>query len=209
LLSGKSGKAHGSPASFFQNSKLQSRLPMFARFLDTDVEEIVALINRAYRGIGDGAGWTSEDNYIIGDRITAITLRNEMEQKSKALFLKWVELPKLAPIGTVCLEPIDEETWYLGSLAIDPALQNVGLGKKLLYAAEEVIKERGGKNIRMSVVNVRDTLISWYERHGYTLTGETEPFPYSDNRFGVPTRDDLQFVILEKSIGGRNLPPSI
>jgi hypothetical protein len=52
----------------------------------------------------------------------------------------------------------------------------------------------------MTVVNVRDTLIAWYVRRGYTLTGETEPFPYGDIRFGVPRRDDLHFVILRKRL---------
>lgn len=178
---------------------------MYARYSDSDVEEIVALMNRAYRGTGEATSWTSEDGYITGDRITATTLRDEMAQKPDALFLKWVENPSSGPIGTVCLEPVDPETWYLGSLATDPKLQNAGLGKKLLSTAEDWIKARGGKKVRMSVVNIRDTLILWYERHGYNLTGETEPFPYSDNRFGVPTRTDLHFVILEKTID-QNLP---
>jgi hypothetical protein len=52
----------------------------------------------------------------------------------------------------------------------------------------------------MSVVNARDTLIAWYERRGYLLTGETRPFPYDDQRFGRPLRDDLHFVLLEKDI---------
>jgi hypothetical protein len=34
----------------------------------------------------------------------------------------------------------------------------------------------------------------------YRLTGETEPFPYGDERFGKPLRDDLHFVVLEKEI---------
>ncbi|MBU6298090.1 MAG: GNAT family N-acetyltransferase, partial [Alphaproteobacteria bacterium] len=46
--------------------------------------------------------------------------------------------------------------------------------------------------------NIRDALIAWYVRRGYELTGETRPFPYGDNRFGEPRRDDLKFVVLEK-----------
>jgi hypothetical protein len=52
----------------------------------------------------------------------------------------------------------------------------------------------------MTVVNVRDKLIAWYELRGYTLTGETKPFPYHDTRFGKPLRDDLHFVVLEKHL---------
>ncbi len=32
------------------------------------------------------------------------------------------------------------------------------------------------------------------------MTGETIPFPYGDNRFGTPLRDDLAFVVLEKTL---------
>jgi hypothetical protein len=31
-------------------------------------------------------------------------------------------------------------------------------------------------------------------------TGETEPFPYGDDRFGAQLRDDLTFLLLEKDL---------
>ncbi|MDB5739408.1 MAG: family N-acetyltransferase [Alphaproteobacteria bacterium] len=52
--------------------------------------------------------------------------------------------------------------------------------------------------MEMTVIWVRDKLIGWYQRRGYVATGETRPFPYGDDRWGVPTRDDLHFVVLEK-----------
>jgi hypothetical protein len=33
-----------------------------------------------------------------------------------------------------------------------------------------------------------------------TKTGETEPFPYGDDRFDAPLRDDLSFLVLEKKL---------
>ncbi len=63
-------------------------------------------------------------------------------------------------------------------------------------------RARGGKRVRITVVNVRDALIAWYIRRGYDKTGETEPFPYGDDRFGHPLRDDLGFVVLEKALTG-------
>jgi hypothetical protein len=53
--------------------------------------------------------------------------------------------------------------------------------------------------MRMHVVAIRDTLIAWYERRGYALTGQTHPFPY-DSRFGIARRDDLYFAVLEKAL---------
>jgi hypothetical protein len=62
------------------------------------------------------------------------------------------------------------------------------------------IADSGALRVRMTVVNVRDILIAWYLRRGYRRTGETNPFPYADNRFGAPLRDDLSFVILERDL---------
>ncbi len=51
---------------------------------------------------------------------------------------------------------------------VDPALQNSGFGRKLLCAAEEYAAVHGARRIEMTVVNVRETLIFWYERRGYS-----------------------------------------
>lgn len=173
---------------------------MYVRITDRDVPAIVRLMNLAYRGAGAEAGWTTEAGYLRGDRTTDALLRADLAAKPDAMFLKWVDGPDDAPKGCVCLEPLGSDTWYLGSLSIDPRLQNAGLGRVLLSAAEDWVRGRGGRTVRMTVVNVRDALIAWYERRGYAATGETEPFPYDDDRFGTPMRDDLRFVVLTKRL---------
>jgi len=50
---------------------------------------------------------------------------------------------------------------------------------------------------------VRETLIEWYQRRGYVRTGELLPFPYGNDRFGLPQRNDLQFEALEKELEPR------
>ena len=52
----------------------------------------------------------------------------------------------------------------------------------------------------MTVIGQRDDLIAWYERCGYARTGARDPFPYDNLRFGIPKRDDLYFVVLEKTL---------
>lgn len=174
---------------------------MYVQIADVDVPAVVALMNRAYRGTGSDGGWTTEDAYLRGDRITAALLRADLAAKPDAVFLKWVDASEDAPKGCVWLEPLGPDTWYLGSLAIDPALQNGGLGRVMLSAAEDWARARGARTVRMTVVNVRASLIAWYERRGYVDTGETDPFPYGNNRFGTPLRDDLSFVVLAKDLG--------
>jgi ribosomal protein S18 acetylase RimI-like enzyme len=170
---------------------------MFTPITDYDVLGIVSLMNRAYRGAG-AAGWSTQESYLSGDRITEDVLRTDLAAKPHASLLKWEEGGPLR--GCVWIEPLDGDVWYLGSLATDPTLQASGLGKILLSAAERWVRERGGTRIRMNVVNVRDALIAWYLRRGYHKTGETEPFPYGDDRFGMPLREDLSFLVLEKEL---------
>ena len=170
---------------------------MFAPATDADVPRIVALMNRAYRG---AQGWSTEQAYIDGDRTTAAFLREDIAATPAASLLKWVEGADDAPRGCVWLEPLGDGTWYLGSLCVDPREQAGGQGRTLLAAAEAWAREHGAARVRMTVVNVRESLIAWYLRRGYTPTGETAPFPYGGDRFGTPLRDDLAFVVLEKSL---------
>lgn len=173
---------------------------MFELATTEDVPSIVSLMNRAYRGSGSSAGWTTESAYISGDRTSESLLRAQLLSRPEGTFLKWGSPSGGHLSGCVWLEPLGEGVWYLGSLTTDPAQQNAGLGKTFLGAAEQWVRERGGSRVRLTVVNVRDTLIAWYLRRGYHKTGETEPFPYGDNRFGTPLRNDLSFIVLEKAL---------
>ena len=173
-------------------------------FLEPAVEKdypcIVELANTAFRGKGAAATWNSEAEYISGDRLTEVQLRRDLAEKPLARLLTYRELRGGEVLGTVWLEPKDEVTWYLGLLAVRPEKQKQQLGRTLLRSAEEFARSYGARRIRMSVVNVRLALITWYERRGYHLTKQTEPFPYGDTRFGIPLRDDLHFVFLEKDL---------
>jgi ribosomal protein S18 acetylase RimI-like enzyme len=85
--------------------------------------------------------------------------------------------------------------------SVRPNLQNAGIGKQVLAEAERIAREEWRlPAMRMTVIDVRDALIAWYERRGYRRTGKHKPFPYGDARFGIPKRNDLRFEILEKPL---------
>ncbi|WP_223538157.1 GNAT family N-acetyltransferase [Pseudomonas sp. GL-B-16] len=161
-----------------------------------DILDVVSLLNRAYRGDGDEAGWTTEAGLISGDRISQETLRAEIAEKSHATLLVWKQHEKV--LGCVWVEPMNDHTWYLGSLAIDPQTQNAQFGRRLLSAAEHWCQARGAQAIHMTVLEARETLIAWYERRGYCKNGETEHFPYEDCRFGTPIKPGLRFAVMTK-----------
>ncbi len=170
------------------------------RAVEADYAPIIELVNLSFRAVGPSASWNSEADFIEGPRLTESLLRDDLAAKPEAFLLTYREDPDGELLGTVWLEPRKDCVWYLGLLTVHPDLQNRQMGRALLAAAEGFAKQRGACRIRMSVVNARNTLIAWYERRGYFLTGETQPFPYDDQRFGRPLQDDLHFVLLEKDI---------
>ena len=165
---------------------------------DGDLPAIVALMNRAFRGAESERGWSTEAGIIAGTRTTESLLREEIAGGASYLLAKDDRTGALQ--GSVSLKRQSPETWHLGALTVDPAMQNAGFGRKLLEAAEEHAALRGARVIEMSVISIREALIAWYERRGYRRTGESQPFPYGDDRYGNPTRDDLEFVVLEKHL---------
>lgn len=165
---------------------------------EADLPEVAALTNWAYRGTGEVASWTVE-SYLAGDRTNVDALRADMAAKPDAHLLVWRDAEGEL-LGHVWLEPVAEGLWYLGLLSVRPDRQDRQLGRALLAAAEDFARARGARRVQMTVINVRDTLIAWYQRRGYALTGETRPFPYGDTRFGRPLREDLSFVVLERAV---------
>jgi ribosomal protein S18 acetylase RimI-like enzyme len=85
--------------------------------------------------------------------------------------------------------------------AVRPDQQGGGVGRALLAEAERIAREGWHcREMRMTVISIRDALIAWYERRGYRRTGQYKPFPYGDARFGIPKRDDLRFELLVKPL---------
>lgn len=163
-----------------------------------DLPEIVALANWAYRGTGPQSSWTVE-SYLDGERTTVEALSADLAANPRAQILVWRDAAGEL-VGHFWLEPVGDDVGYLGLLSVRPDRQDQKLGRTMLSAAEAFARSLGLRRMQMTVINVRDTLIAWYQRRGYALTGETRPFPYGDDRFGRPLRDDLCFVVLERAL---------
>jgi ribosomal protein S18 acetylase RimI-like enzyme len=168
---------------------------------EADYPEIIKLVNAAYRGTGDNSAqsWNQEVGILEGTRTDESLLREEASAPGAHLLIHRDPNDR-SILGTVLLVPADNDSWYLGMFTVRPALQNRQLGRALLTAAEDFAKSHGASSIQMGVLNVRSTLIAWYERRGYKRSGKTQPFHYDDLRFGKALRDDLEFVILEKHL---------
>jgi ribosomal protein S18 acetylase RimI-like enzyme len=167
---------------------------------ESELEAIAALVNSAFRGDSSRVGWTTEADMVGGQRTDAEILRAELASRPGAVLLTMRDEPDGALLGSVWLEPKNSEVWYLGMFTIRPDMQSRQLGRTLLKEAEAFAAARGARRMRMTVITVRAELIAWYERRGYARTGELLPFPYADERFGIPLREDLEFAALEKQL---------
>lgn len=169
--------------------------------IEADYPEIIKLVNAAYRGTGDGSAqsWNQEVGILEGTRTDESLLREETSAPGAHLLIHR-DPDDHSIVGTVLLVPAEKNAWYLGMFTVRPALQNRNMGRALLASAEEFAKAHGARLIEMGVLNVRETLIAWYERRGYRRSGKTQPFHYDDVRFGKALRDDLEFVILQKDL---------
>lgn len=163
-----------------------------------DVDLLQPLVHSAYRGDSARRGWTHEADLLDGQRIDVEALRALLDDPTETIILAEQE-GRL--VGCVRVTDIGDGLSSLGMLAVDPDGQGAGLGRRLIAAAEADARERASaRRMEMTVIVQRAELIAWYERRGYARTGETRAFPMTDPRFGLPRRNDLAFIVLEKPL---------
>lgn len=162
-----------------------------------DSDEIARLINMAYRPEPGCAGWTHETTLVTGDRTNPDQISASLQKPDSAMF---VALQDNLIVACIHIEKAGPDC-HIGLFAVNPAFQCAGIGKQILaqaedYAAEHFCSER----FVMTVVSVRQELISFYLRRGYRRTGQITDYPLSAG-VGTPKQNDLKVEILEKPSG--------
>jgi GNAT superfamily N-acetyltransferase len=165
-----------------------------------DVAAIVALVESSFRGDASRMGWTTEADLLDGRRTGPDEIGAILADPAQRVLVERGDDGTL--VASVVLARDGDAAW-LGMLSVRPGLQGGGIGRRVLSGAERwVTAHWGSRRMRMKVITQREELIAWYERRGYRRTGETAPFFYGDERFGLPKRDDLSFEVLEKNLSG-------
>ncbi|HVH87335.1 MAG TPA: GNAT family N-acetyltransferase, partial [Terriglobales bacterium] len=131
------------------------------RATQREVAEIAAIVNAAFQ---------IESNFRAGERTSAAEISRLMESST---FL--VAREGETVFGAVQVR-IKGTSGYFGMLAVDPALQRSGIGRRLLEAAENYCRERECTTMTLSTGSLRQKLLYYYRKFGYQIT-RVEPAP--------------------------------
>lgn len=158
-----------------------------------DAEAVAALVHTAYRSDESRTGWTTEADLVGGQRVDAAMVRELVTSPTGVVLVADADDGTLL---TCCHLERRDDVAYLGMFAVRPGRQGQGTGRLMLNAAEAHARDAwGARAVEISVINHRHELLAWYERCGFERTGVEHAFPYGDERYGLPRRDDL--VLLE------------
>lgn len=157
-----------------------------------NLDEIVELVNAAYRGASGPRRWTTEAHLVQGDRLQKVDLERQVSSGEIALYAGYRDA---RPVCCIALKR-DGEVTEFGMFAVDPGLHGLGLGKQLLDMAESKARPYSGI-FQVSVVTQNADLIRFYERRGYCRTGQTLAYPVGQ-RVGEPIIEDISLTVLQK-----------
>jgi ribosomal protein S18 acetylase RimI-like enzyme len=165
-----------------------------------DTPALVTLVESAYRGDASKQGWTTEADMLDGRRTGTDDIEACIARPQSRIVIAEQVTPDGTPELLACAHvAVEDGAGYFGMFSVRPNLQGAGIGKAVLCEAERIVRDEWKvPTMRMTVIDIRDELIAFYERRGYRRTGIKKPFPYGDERFGVPKRGDLRFEVLEK-----------
>ena len=170
---------------------------LFRAATPVDADAVVALVESAYRGDASRAGWTTQADFLDGRRTGADDVLACIARPQSRLLLA----ERTGQLLACAHVAVEDGAGYFGMFSVVPGLQGQGLGKQVLAEAERIARDEFGQaTMRMTVIDLREELIAFYERRGYRRTGLRKPFPYGDERFGLPRRSDLRFEVLEKPL---------
>lgn len=102
-------------------------------------------------------------------------------------------------VGSALIQNKGDGLAHFGMFAVATRLQNAGIGKLVMAAAERRAVELWAvRAMRLTVMSPQDKLVAFYERRGYRLTGEREAFPFEDEPNWV--RNDFDVLVMRKAL---------
>jgi len=133
---------------------------------ENDIPAIRLLVNAAYKELAD-----------MGLNYTATYQDEEETRRRLSQGRAFVLLDQDKIIATILFKKenkfTNRNTAYLGQLAIQPELKRLKIGTLLMNFCEGLATNEGFDGIQLDTAKPATHLVSWYQRRGYQIVGET------------------------------------
>jgi GNAT superfamily N-acetyltransferase len=158
--------------------------------LGHNLNQIASVVNSAYKKVK----YLQENT----ERISPTDLQEILSDPKKRIYL--CLSPNREICGTVLVHQISEEKAEIGLFAIHPNFQGKKIGLYFLKQIENEAFKKAREIILKVILLYQEKLIAFYEKQGYSKTGEILPFPHEDKlRFIRPEcRDQVFFSVFHK-----------
>jgi len=160
-----------------------------------DVAAVVALVRASYRGEQSRNGLSGEMNLVRGLRTDERQVGQLISRPGVVILLGEID----GTLVACCQLEERHPTGYLGMLAVDPAYQGFGIGGRMVGEAERMARAWKTAALRILVLDRQRELAAWYERLGYSKTGERIPFPV-EAPFSEPLVEGLHLETFVKPL---------
>lgn len=151
----------------------------------SDTAALTALVNRAYE---------IEAAFIDGQRTNDNEIRALIDSGG------FVVLDYADGLGAAILVQgpgerpgVPPQHAYFGMLAVHPALQGMGIGRRMVEVAEAMAHANGAVAMSLRMINLREELSRWYRSLGYREIG-TAPYTHRS------TKQPLHFIDMAKPL---------
>jgi N-acetylglutamate synthase-like GNAT family acetyltransferase len=129
------------------------------RAAEGDLARLTEMVNEAYR---------MEEEFLEGQRIDLERMRAQFE--TGTMFVA-EESATGRVVACVYAEVLRERVGYMGTLAVDPAMQGSGLARRMMDVAEGYLRQQGCTQVEISVLSLRPELMPIYNHLGFAQTG--------------------------------------
>lgn len=155
----------------------------FSEATVADVPAIVDLVNRAYSPLPGAPGWAGERSFQPGDRTGVDEVMRLITAPDSVVLLGRLDD---AIVSCCSVARRSADAAYLGLFGVDPDRQSGGAGRATMAFGESFARSRfGASRMEIEVMEHHEPLRQWYERIGYSVTGERAPFPGSPDGRGA------------------------
>lgn len=145
-----------------------------------DMHKMIPIVNAAF----------AVETFLAGTRTDAARMA---EMMGKGEFL----IAERSGVAVACVyTELRGDRGYFGMLAVDPPAQGLGLGRRMVEAAEDHCRCRGCKAMDITVLSLRPELPPFYRKLGYVEVGA------EDFRTSRPLKDGVRChcIVMSKAL---------